>query len=237
MEEFSYYNIFDTKGIEYLVVIAFLLLLIPFWLMLNKPLKVPGTVGATAGFLNAGLLRIPQGVFISRNHLWTFLQKTGTALLGLDDFLIHVTGKVRVNYLKRPGETIKKGELVAEILKEDRKLSIFSPLTGKVISSNTRLTEQGEILPGDPYEAGWLYTVKPANWLTETRSFHFADEAVNWFKREMERYREFLTASLSRNVQEVSYTIMQDGGVIASESLSYLPHDSWKEFEKEFMKL
>ena len=25
-------NIFDTKGIEYLVIIAFLLLLIPFWI-------------------------------------------------------------------------------------------------------------------------------------------------------------------------------------------------------------
>ena len=40
MDGFSYYNIFDTKGIEYLVVIAFLLLLIPFWLALNKQVKI-----------------------------------------------------------------------------------------------------------------------------------------------------------------------------------------------------
>ena len=33
-------DIFDTKGIEYIVVIGFLLLIIPFWMILNKPLKL-----------------------------------------------------------------------------------------------------------------------------------------------------------------------------------------------------
>ena len=36
MDGFTYYNIFDTKGIEYLFIIAFLILLIPFWIIINK---------------------------------------------------------------------------------------------------------------------------------------------------------------------------------------------------------
>ncbi len=42
MDAFSYNNIFETKGIEYLVVIAFLALLIPFWITLNKKAKITG---------------------------------------------------------------------------------------------------------------------------------------------------------------------------------------------------
>ena len=39
MDGFSYTDIFATKGIEYLVVITFLLLLIPFWMILSKESK------------------------------------------------------------------------------------------------------------------------------------------------------------------------------------------------------
>ena len=33
MDGFSYTDIFDTKGIEYLIIIAFLLLIIPVWIL------------------------------------------------------------------------------------------------------------------------------------------------------------------------------------------------------------
>jgi len=36
MEPFTYYNLFETKGIEYIATIIFFVLLIPFWLILNK---------------------------------------------------------------------------------------------------------------------------------------------------------------------------------------------------------
>ena len=39
MEGFSYNNIFETKGIEYLAIIAFFVLLIPFWILLNRQAK------------------------------------------------------------------------------------------------------------------------------------------------------------------------------------------------------
>ena len=39
MNQFVYSDIFDTKGIEYIVVISFLLLIIPIWRLLNKPVK------------------------------------------------------------------------------------------------------------------------------------------------------------------------------------------------------
>lgn len=39
MEEgvFTFYDIFATKGIEYLIIIAFLILIIVFWKLLHMP--------------------------------------------------------------------------------------------------------------------------------------------------------------------------------------------------------
>ena len=56
MDGFTYINIFDTKGIEYLVIIGFLLLLIPFWRSLNKPLTVRAKVMSTLGVLSSNIL-------------------------------------------------------------------------------------------------------------------------------------------------------------------------------------
>ncbi len=35
--------------------------------------------------------------------------------MGLDDFLMHITGEVNFRNLKKPGSFIKKGELLADI--------------------------------------------------------------------------------------------------------------------------
>ena len=45
MEQFVYSDIFDTKGIEYIIVIFFFMLLIPFWYLLNRPAKLKKAAG------------------------------------------------------------------------------------------------------------------------------------------------------------------------------------------------
>lgn len=113
MEEYTYINIFDTKGIEYLVIIGFLLLLIPFWRALNEPLKERVTVISPLRVLTENILKIPQGIFYSQNHTWAHLQREGYAHIGLDDLLLHIIGQVKVNILKIPGDEVVKGEKIA----------------------------------------------------------------------------------------------------------------------------
>src|SRR5512145_249134 len=151
MDGFTYYNMFDTKGIEYLVVIAFLLLLIPFWLALNHRVNVRETVRKALGVLSANVLRIPQGVFYSKNHTWAYLEKSGIARIGLDDLLLHITGEVSVNHLKNPGDRVTKGDLVAQIDQNGKSLDIFSPISGEVVSANPVLNGNRELLNADPY--------------------------------------------------------------------------------------
>ena len=100
MDGFSYSDIFATKGVEYLVVITFLTLLIPFWLILNKRSAIQGKIRRVLGNLSFNILKIPQGLFYSNNHTWMHMEKTGTASVGLDDLLLHMTGDVKFSNLK-----------------------------------------------------------------------------------------------------------------------------------------
>lgn len=236
MDGFSYSDIFATKGIEYLIIITFLTLLIPFWLILNKKGKLNNQIQKAFGFLSATILKIPQGLYYSRNHTWLFMERSGIAKLGLDDLLLHITGEVKFNIHKSQGEMISKGDLLTEIDQNGKVLRIFSPLSGEIMEANLTLNESPGMLNEDPYGKGWMYKIKPTNWVADIKSCYFAAEATKWSVNELGRFKDFLAISMKKHDAEPSQVILQDGGEICDYSLSTLPREIWIDFENEFLK-
>jgi glycine cleavage system H protein len=235
MEGFTYNNIFDTKGIEYLVIIGFLVLLIPFWVLLNKKANVISHAKKMLGVLSAGILKIPQGLFYSRNHSWTYLEKSGTAKVGLDDLVLHLMGDVKMQYLKNPDDPVRKGELLAEIDQNGKRLRVFSPISGKVVAPNELLTENPALLGEDPYGRGWIYEIRPSNWVAETNSYYFADQATDWLKKELERFKDFVAVKTHEYSPQTAHVTLQDGGELADHLLTELPNEIWQDFQKDFL--
>lgn len=234
MGEFYRVDIFDTKGIEYLFVIVYLLGLIMFWKVSGK--QITKQIQKVLGNLSASILRIPHGLFYNKNHTWTHLEKSGAAMVGMDDFLQHLTGKVEFSSLKQPGEIIKKGDLLAEIDKNGKQLKVFSPISGEILSTNSTLYESPEMLNEDPYDKGWIYKIKPSNWIEETNSYLFAEEAEDWSSAELGRFKDFLMLeSMRKFSSEPSMVMLQDGGELRDNILSELPDEVWKDFQVEFL--
>ncbi len=235
MDGFSYHNIFETKGIEYLIIIAFLLMIIPFWIAINRRSGISGKIKKAIGILSANILRIPQGLFYSQNHTWTHLEKSGVAKVGLDDLLQHLTGEVKFSNLKTPGNFINKGELLADIGQNGKLLQINSPISGRIMKTNSILFENPGVINEDPYEKGWIYEIKPSEWIADTDSYYFAEEAVAWSTKELERFKDFMAGSMKKYSPETSMLILQDGGELCDKPLSGLPDEIWQDFQKSFL--
>ncbi|MGE5383940.1 MAG: glycine cleavage system protein H [Omnitrophica WOR_2 bacterium] len=237
MDGFTYYNIFDTKGIEYLAIIAFFALLIPFWFILNKQTKTNKQIQHSLGILTSSMLEIPQGLFFSKNHTWAHLDKSGIAKIGLDDLLLHITGEVKLSNLKNEGEIIKKGDLLSEISHNGKHLKIYSPITGEVIKTNVALKKDQAVINDDPYNNGWVYRVKPFNWVAETNSYYLAEDASDWSAKELDRFKDFLANSMGKYSADPSRTILQDGGELRDQPLSELPIEVWHDFQQNFLNV
>jgi glycine cleavage system H protein len=235
MEGFSYNNIFETKGIEYILIITFLIMIIPFWIIINKKASIKKQIQKAFGILSSSILRIPQGIFYSKNHTWTFLEKSGDASVGLDDLLLHLTGEVRFRNLINPGNFIKKGDLLADIEQGGKLLQIYSPISGSITRTNSTLYDNPELPNEDPYGKGWLYKIKPSDWIAETESYYLAEGAIVWAKKELERFKDFLAVSLKKYSPETPMLILQDGGELCDKPLSELPDEVWKDFQKSFL--
>lgn len=235
MEAFTYVNIFETKGIEYLVIIAFFLILIPTWIILSKPVTAKAQLLRSVNGLSAALLRIPRGLFYNRNHTWTYLEKSGEARIGLDDLLLHITGGVSVNFLKAEGEQISKGDLIATVTSGDRRLKIASPISGEIHKLNSELKGKEGLINSDPYGKGWICKVKPKNWKTEISDCKMDEEAVAWSQVELARCKDFMTEAVQLINKGSSHVILQEGGVLTDFPLAEMPGEVWNKFQKEFL--
>jgi len=237
MEGFSYNNIFETKGIEYLAIIAFFAILIPFWLLLNKQVKTKKQLQKSLGSLSLNSLKVPHGLFFSRFHTWTHLEKSGVAKVGLDDLLVHITGEVSLNRLLDSGERIKKGDFLGEIVQNNKRLKIYSPISGEIVEANPMLKKNPELLNEDPYQKGWMYKIKPISWVADTQSYFLAEDASLWARQELERFKDFLAESVVKYSPDPSSLVLQDGGELRDQPLSELPNEVWQDFQQEFMSI
>jgi len=237
MDSFTYSDIFDTKGIEYLIIIGFLLLIIPFWIFLSKPLKVRRKIIKSLGVLKFNILKIPRGLFYCKNHTWSHLEKSGDARIGIDDLLVHLTGQVEVSNLRNPGERINKGDMLAELSQGGKKLLITSPISGEVKDVNRSLKKNSENLSTDPYGTGWICKLKPDKWVEETSSYYLADESINWIRREIERFKDFIAVSVQKHHPETSMVVLQEGGELTDNPLSEMPDNIWHDFQESFLDL
>lgn len=235
MEAYTYSNIFDTKGIEYIVIIFFFLLLIPIWMILNQKAGITKQIQQTFNALTASILRVPQGLFYSRNHTWLHLEKSGQAKIGIDDFLFRVLGHIKIIPKIEPGNMVKKGDVIAIIEQDGKQLRLNSPVSGKMIEVNSAVTENGGILPANIYNEGWIFAIQPNNWKNDISGFYFAEDATNWISDELQRVKDFLSVALSKNSGVSPQVVYQEGGELQMNPLSDMESEVWNDFEKEFL--
>jgi glycine cleavage system H protein len=237
MDGFTYHNIFETKGQEYLVIIVFLLLLIPFWLFLFKREKLKSGMKRILAYLSFDNLRIPKGVFFGKNHTWAFMERNGSVSMGIDDFLIQTLGVERVDGILKEGTQLNKGDLLAEIGSNEKKLKIYSPISGTITETNREIIENPDIMSDDPYIDGWMVKVNPSNWTQDTQQLLLKDDSINWEKNEFSRFKDFIVRSVNKYSFEPDALILQDGGEIAGRTLEDLPIEIWTDFQKEFLNM
>lgn len=236
MDQFYYHNLFETKGIEYIITIFFFLLLIPFGILLNRKVAIKEKLVAAESFLEDTLLsHLPKGLFFGRNHTWAFLERTGNARIGINHLLMNLTGQTEVIFSAAAGDTLSRGELMATIVNGKRKLNVLAPVSGIVKQNNLEIEKETDVLQSDPYGKGWLTELEPSDWQAETQQLFIGTKAVEWVKNEWDRIRAFMITSSRQFADPEFQMVMQDGGEVSAQALDALPEPIWNEFQKQFM--
>ena len=179
-------------------------------------------------------IRIPDGIFFAKSHTWVNLFPSGQIRLGVDDFVGRLLERPEITLLKKPGDSIRKGDPLMLLKSASHVMTIRSPLEGDVVAVNEELPAHSEFLRNSLFDNGWGYVIKPGR-LSEIKELLLGKEARAWVSSEFRRLRELLANIGNADAGELAF--MQDGGLPAAGVLSSLDDETWKKFEQEFLQI
>ncbi len=226
MEGFTYVDIFATKGIEYLLVIAALLLFIPFWRVVSKPAAIPAAVENVIPAVN-GWFHLPERLYYHQGHSWAMPEEGGLVRVGIDDFAQKLVGKVDGVELPPLGSRVAQGEKGWSLRAGAKTIDMLSPVDGNVVAVNEQLLKSPGDIGNDPYGQSWLLKVQAPRVSANLKNLLSGGLAVKW----LEGVRENLFARMNYNLGAVS----QDGGVPVDGIARNLDRERWDEIVKEYL--
>lgn len=222
-----------------LIFVAFIILCFGADLLVQFARKRKSKVTAfspfSAGVFNESSVAAPKGLFFNKTHTWAFMEKNGLVKIGIDDFLMHVTGPVSRIKMKHPGESIRKGEAALTIIQNGKQLVINAPVSGTIKFQNNQLLDNISLLNSSPVSEGWVYTIEPSNWEKESQFMIMAEKYKEWLKNEFSRLKDFLAHNRFTSNTELVPVMLQDGGELQDNLLSDFGPEVWEDFQNKFI--
>lgn len=91
----------------------------------------------------------------------------GRVRVGVTDYIQQRSGDVAFAEVKPVGTSVAVDEEVGSIETVKANISLGAPLAGTVVDVNPLLETAPETINADPYGAGWLAVIAPADWAAD----------------------------------------------------------------------
>lgn len=106
---------------------------------------------------------IPEHLRYTTEHEWVSSATDDPVQVGITHFAQDSLGDVVYVQLPDPGLVVAAGEPLGEVESTKSVSEIYAPVSGTVVSTNSRLASEPELINSDPYGAGWIVQMEPAD--------------------------------------------------------------------------
>jgi len=226
MEALGHVDLYATKGLEYLLVLGFLLLFVFFWRFMQSTDRT-ALATAVARRLTAPLewFRLEAGRYYHQGHAWARPDGEKTVTVGLDDFAQKLVGTPQAVTLPAVGSRVEQGEEGWRLAIGSKSVAMLSPVSGEVVEVNREVLDSPALLGKDPYE-GWLMKVRVPRMRPALRNLLSGELAAAWLQETVTALRQRMSGNLGM--------VLQDGGMPVSGFAANLSPDAWEEIAAEF---
>lgn len=178
-----------------------------------------------SGELSANVSKqVSSDVLFAPNHVW--LQgENGETRVGIDQLLLMSLGDVD-SVKVHPTGNVKEGDLLFTMKRGSRKISLKSPVAGKIKKINSALLENPSDIIANPYKNGWICKVEMETAAETSSVFKSGKQAVAWLQNESQRLVEAVQGLTS----SPAMAYMQDGGELFCGYGMALTDEQWDSF-------
>jgi glycine cleavage system H protein len=106
---------------------------------------------------------VPSDLRYTKTHEWVKKLPDGTVEIGITDHAQHALGDLVYVDVPDGGRQVGVGEPCAVVESVKAASDVYSPVAGGITAGNGELRNAPELVNQDPYGAGWLLRLKPAD--------------------------------------------------------------------------
>ena len=217
-------DLFATKGIEYMLVIGYLLLLVS----LRRVIWPRKSRAADDRVLERPKFAVPDGIYFHQGHGWAAPESGLVMRVGMDDFADKLLGRATHIALPRVGVKLNEGEPGWHVYVSDGDVvPVLSPVDGEVVAVNDDVVKSPSLVHADPYQSGWLLKVRVPSATAAKHNLLSGKLARLW----MNQISEKLAAVEVAN-QDV---VLSDGAFGEIGYARALAADRWDAVAREFL--
>lgn len=108
---------------------------------------------------------LPEDLYyLTEKHVWARPEGGGIVTVGISDVAQHLAGNVLSLTAKKVGRTVPRGQSVATIESAKWVGPVPTPVSGEIVEVNEAVKQNPRVLNQDPYGAGWIVRLRPADW-------------------------------------------------------------------------
>lgn len=104
---------------------------------------------------------IPEDLRYTAEHEWVASDGSGLVRVGITHYAQDALGDIVFVQLPDEGTVVQAGDSLGEVESTKSVSEIYAPISGTVVSKNSTLTDEPELINAEPYAAGWLVEIAP----------------------------------------------------------------------------
>lgn len=108
---------------------------------------------------------LPEDLFYNvENNVWARREADGTVVIGMTAYAAQLAGQIVSCTPKKVGRSVEQNKSAVTVESGKWVGPVKSPVAGEVVAINEQLASAPATINADPYGAGWMVKMKPANW-------------------------------------------------------------------------
>ncbi len=171
-------------------------------------------------------MSIPQGYSFHPGHTWVLREGLDNARIGLDSFAANLIGPIDRIAVIGENRWVRQGQKVATVYSGNVAVDLVSPVEGVIMAVNRDVVEEPSIIGHDPYEKGWIATVKSPDLAINQKNLVQGGMVAPWLQNSVTR--------LNGMVAELAPAMAADGGVPIAGLLARVEPEIRKKLLAEF---
>lgn len=125
---------------------------------------------------------IPDELCYSKEHEWTRLEGE-YGVVGITDYAQKALHEIVFVETPAVGSELEQMEMMGVVESVKAVSDIFAPISGEVVEVNQDLAESPELVNKDPYGAGWVAKILPANLKNDLENLMSAQQYADHLRK------------------------------------------------------